>query len=90
MLELDENKIIVGLPIKLINKLNIVYYEETNKDKYTNLKCLICQEEFAEDNEIELVGLQRCTHIFHKDCIVVWLKGSKRCPICKDDITSET
>jgi len=36
MLELDENKVIVGLPKELINMLNIIYFEEINKDKYTN------------------------------------------------------
>lgn len=33
--------------------------------------CLVCREDFDEDNTIPLIG---CEHIFHRDCLQYYLK----------------
>ena len=30
-----------------------------------------------------------CKHIFHKKCLLKWLKQSNKCPLCKHDITED-
>ncbi|XP_058114302.1 E3 ubiquitin-protein ligase MBR2-like [Magnolia sinica] len=42
--------------------------------------CSICQEEYAEEDEIGTLG---CDHYFHITCIKKWLRYKNVCPICK-------
>ncbi|XP_059650554.1 RING-H2 finger protein ATL22-like [Cornus florida] len=46
----------------------------------TGMKCVICLEEL-------LVGLEAtrmpCSHVFHGDCILRWLRVSNFCPLCR-------
>ncbi|KNC55577.1 uncharacterized protein AMSG_01842 [Thecamonas trahens ATCC 50062] len=39
--------------------------------------CAVCQEEYTES---ETVAELPCHHLFHKACIVPWLKSSNSCP----------
>ncbi|TXG66868.1 hypothetical protein EZV62_008143 [Acer yangbiense] len=47
--------------------------------------CAICQEEFLVG--IEVTSLP-CSHIYHGDCIVKWLRTSHCCPLCRFKMTS--
>lgn len=72
--------------------VNIVSYDGNNC-KYTK-ECVICKRSLLEpsyetlsvntnimnDNEI-LIG--KCGHMFHSDCMCIWLKKSDFCPIDK-------
>lgn len=42
--------------------------------------CSICME--SEGGQIRL----DCGHMFHKDCVLKWLKKNKSCPICRSVI----
>ncbi|KAI3708348.1 hypothetical protein L2E82_37516 [Cichorium intybus] len=42
--------------------------------------CVICQVEF--ENE-EKIGVLKCCHEYHEECIKKWLIRRNRCPICK-------
>jgi Ring finger domain len=48
--------------------------------------CVICIEDFAENEEIKLLP---CQHPFHTQCIASWLKGSTKCPLCKYEIDGQ-
>ncbi|GAB4845320.1 hypothetical protein Ancab_038728 [Ancistrocladus abbreviatus] len=52
--------------------------------KATIDRCVICQVEYDEGEEI--VALQ-CEHPFHADCIAKWLQIKKVCPICSAEAT---
>ena len=43
--------------------------------------CSICTFEI-KDKAIQL----KCKHLFHKECVVEWLKINKICPVCRKDI----
>lgn len=49
-------------------------------DDDDDVKCSICQEEYAIGDEL---GRLKCEHRFHVDCIHQWLKLKNWCPICK-------
>jgi hypothetical protein len=42
------------------------------EEKSNDFICLICREDFYEDNTIPLIG---CEHIFHKECLQYYLKS---------------
>ncbi|XP_075506063.1 uncharacterized protein LOC142542995 isoform X2 [Primulina tabacum] len=46
-----------------------------------NIKCSICQEDFALGDEIG--ALVECEHGYHITCIYQWLRLKNWCPICK-------
>ena len=46
----------------------------TNDDE-----CPICMDGFDEKRGIRIT----CEHAFHKECIVEWLQGDNRCPVCR-------
>ncbi|CAH9115657.1 unnamed protein product [Cuscuta europaea] len=47
--------------------------------------CVICQHEYKEQ---ENVGIIRCGHEYHVDCIKKWLVVKNSCPICKSTALS--
>ncbi|KAG8382500.1 hypothetical protein BUALT_Bualt05G0083700 [Buddleja alternifolia] len=55
------------------------------KEKY-GLECAICLVEF-EDNDV-LRFLTTCCHVFHQECIDLWLEMHKTCPVCRRKLDS--
>ncbi|CAH8325747.1 unnamed protein product [Eruca vesicaria subsp. sativa] len=43
--------------------------------------CIICQDKI---NGAVVVNSLRCNHIFHRLCIVGWLRHNLSCPRCRD------
>lgn len=85
-----ENNINSNYDLEKIIDLSIKDYIDKNSNKisYTNLKdkddeCIICYENFDENNEILIF---KCKHYFHRECIIKWLKKNNNCPICQDII----
>ncbi|XP_059285509.1 probable E3 ubiquitin-protein ligase HIP1 [Lycium ferocissimum] len=55
--------------------------EPLEADGYRDdVKCSICQEEYAIGDEIGNLG---CEHGYHMECIKQWFKLKNWCPICK-------
>lgn len=50
--------------------------------------CSICQDEFLTS---ETSGrLRNCGHCFHRDCASMWYTRSVLCPVCRNDIRTNT
>ena len=72
---------------KFILELNEFQYKHIKK--YSTIKekkCSICLNKYKSPDIIKEFP---CKHIFHKTCILKWLKNSDRCPICKYDISGD-
>ena len=62
--------------------------EEGEKEiKHYNLKqnkeenCSVCMMKLVKDQEVSEL---KCGHIFHKECIMKWLKEyNYKCPVCR-------
>lgn len=53
-------------------------------EKYFDCKtCNICLEDFTNDESLLELN---CHHIYHKECIEIWLTTNKCCPQCRNDI----
>lgn len=50
------------------------------------LECAVCLSEFEEEEMLRL--LPGCCHVFHPDCIDVWLVDHVTCPICRTDVAA--
>jgi xanthosine utilization system XapX-like protein len=43
-------------------------------------KCQVCLTEYLATDDMQTLA---CGHYFHKDCIEVWVKSGKQCPLCR-------
>lgn len=49
-------------------------------------ECAVCLNDFQEEEVVRL--LPNCLHVFHMDCIDIWLQTNANCPLCRSDITT--
>ena len=72
-------------PIKsdLLNVLPENRISDINKLNEENKKCLICLDEYVNNDNVIYLP---CFHIFHKNCIIQWIKKHANCPLCKINI----
>ncbi|XP_016984458.1 E3 ubiquitin-protein ligase RNF13 isoform X2 [Drosophila rhopaloa] len=68
------------LPKSMLKKLPVLRYTKNNaNNKYDT--CVICLEDFIEDDKLRVLP---CSHPYHTHCIDPWLTENRRvCPICK-------
>ena len=85
LLELEEKigKVSNGLTDEEIKKLK---QEKFIKYKYLEDKCIICQYDFKE---LENIVVLQCKHCFHFPCIKPWISKQHHCPLCKTNIREE-
>ncbi|KAE9589759.1 hypothetical protein Lal_00021561 [Lupinus albus] len=48
-------------------------------------ECAVCLNEFQEDERLRIIP--NCSHVFHIDCIDVWLQNNANCPLCRTSIS---
>lgn len=70
------------------NDIDIVApYTEWKDDVETNrnqTKCPICLDDFITGNNYR--KLKECGHMYCDECLSIWFKEHKTCPICKKDV----
>ena len=49
-------------------------------------ECAVCLNEFQEDEKLRIIP--NCSHVFHIDCIDVWLQSNANCPLCRTSIST--
>ncbi|KAJ9182262.1 hypothetical protein P3X46_006277 [Hevea brasiliensis] len=49
-------------------------------------ECAVCLNEFQEDEKLRIIP--NCGHVFHIDCIDVWLQNNANCPLCRNSIST--
>ncbi|KAK8692912.1 hypothetical protein V6N13_070515 [Hibiscus sabdariffa] len=75
-----------GLDPELIEAFPTFYYstvKEFRREKY-GLECAICLGEFNDDDMLRLLTI--CCHVFHKECVDLWLESHKTCPFCRGEL----
>ncbi|CAI9767651.1 unnamed protein product [Fraxinus pennsylvanica] len=70
-----------GLSEDLISRLPSFKYKTGLFSKRSKKEvCVICHAEYRNGTRLTTLP---CTHIYHSECILRWLKLNKNCPVCR-------
>ncbi|XWS08801.1 hypothetical protein CRYUN_Cryun40dG0031800 [Craigia yunnanensis] len=79
-----------GLDESVIRSIPIFQFKKggDNRDFGERIfcECAVCLNEFQEDEKLRIIP--NCSHVFHIDCIDVWLQNNANCPLCRTSISS--
>ncbi|KAF7837487.1 RING-H2 finger protein ATL16 [Senna tora] len=71
-----------GLDEAVIRLIPVIQYRaEENR----GAECPVCLSEFREKEKLRMIP--NCSHVFHIDCIDVWLQNNANCPLCRTSIS---
>lgn len=75
-----------GLDPSVIDAFPTLVYSEVKELKIGkgSLECAVCLTEFEDDDHLRL--LNKCSHVFHPDCIDAWLSSHTTCPVCRANL----
>ncbi|KAI3717627.1 hypothetical protein L1987_69364 [Smallanthus sonchifolius] len=72
-----------GLHESVIRSIPVFNFK---KQKHSdNNECAVCLTEFQHDEKLRIIP--NCAHVFHIDCIDVWLQNNPNCPLCRNSIS---
>ncbi|XP_010279175.1 PREDICTED: E3 ubiquitin-protein ligase ATL41-like [Nelumbo nucifera] len=76
-----------GLDASVFASLPIfVYKQQTEQDQLggaTTTECAVCLSSLEEEERVRL--LPNCKHLFHVQCIDMWLDSHTTCPVCRTE-----
>lgn len=78
-----------GLDESVIRSIPILQFKkEGNRDlgERSFCECAVCLNEFQVDEKLRIIP--NCSHVFHIDCIDVWLQSNANCPLCRTSISA--
>ncbi|XP_077234730.1 RING/U-box superfamily protein [Tasmannia lanceolata] len=52
----------------------------------SDLECAVCLSEFCDDDVLRVLTV--CSHVFHPECIDLWLGSHTNCPVCRRELDS--
>ncbi|KAK1409160.1 hypothetical protein QVD17_35685 [Tagetes erecta] len=73
----------VGLSAAHISQLPISIYTSGMFSNNKEEMCAICQENFKFGKRVIVLP---CCHVYHRKCIIKWLKLKKNCPVCQKEV----
>ncbi|XP_047327622.1 E3 ubiquitin-protein ligase BIG BROTHER-like [Impatiens glandulifera] len=75
-----------GLPEHLISRLPKFKYSTGIFKKQKKEDCVICFTTYKRGDK--LIALP-CAHQYHSDCISLWLRQKKNCPMCLKEVSEQ-
>ncbi|CAN8287492.1 unnamed protein product [Cochlearia groenlandica] len=75
-----------GLNAEAIESFPTFLYSEVKTVRIGKggVECAVCLSEFEDDETLRL--MPPCCHVFHADCVDVWLSDHSTCPLCRADL----
>ncbi|XP_019441106.1 PREDICTED: RING-H2 finger protein ATL16-like [Lupinus angustifolius] len=85
-----------GLDEAVIRLIPLIQYKRQQEESSSSIgnrefgernfcECAVCLNEFQEDEKLRIIP--NCSHVFHIDCIDVWLQNNANCPLCRTSIS---
>uniref|UniRef100_A0A1J3IM24 RING-type E3 ubiquitin transferase n=1 Tax=Noccaea caerulescens TaxID=107243 RepID=A0A1J3IM24_NOCCA len=59
-----------------------------DEEEKSSQECSVCLNEFQEEEKLRI--LPNCCHLFHIDCIDIWLQNNANCPMCRTRVSCDT
>lgn len=78
-----------GINADIIKSFPTFLYSEVKERRIGKggVECAVCLCEFEDDETLRLMPI--CSHVFHADCVSVWLSDHSTCPLCRVDLLSQ-
>ncbi|KAL1200439.1 RING-H2 finger protein ATL38 [Cardamine amara subsp. amara] len=78
-----------GINADIINSFPAFLYSEVKERRIGKggVECAVCLCEFEDNETLRLMPI--CCHVFHADCVSVWLSDHSTCPLCRMDLLSQ-
>ncbi|XP_010241676.1 PREDICTED: RING-H2 finger protein ATL57-like [Nelumbo nucifera] len=67
-----------GLDPNTVKSLPVFAYDGSAKEP---VDCVVCLSEFDEGEAVKVIPY--CGHVFHPQCIDIWLSAHGSCPLCR-------
>ncbi|KAL2325756.1 hypothetical protein Fmac_024814 [Flemingia macrophylla] len=77
-----------GLEEAVIMLLPVIRYKPEDFGERATTECSVCLSEFQQDEKLRVIP--NCGHVFHIDCIDIWLHNNAHCPLCRTSVSSMT
>ncbi|KAJ7954729.1 RING-H2 finger protein [Quillaja saponaria] len=77
-----------GLEEALIRLIPVIQFKKQGSSDSSESECSVCLNEFQENDKLRIIP--NCSHVFHIDCIDVWLQNNANCPLCRTSISTNT
>ncbi|KAL8515755.1 hypothetical protein ACS0TY_014442 [Phlomoides rotata] len=79
-----------GLNEAQIRSIPIFKFQKVDKEEKVSdaklCECAVCLNEFQEEEKLRIIP--NCAHVFHIDCIDIWLQNNANCPLCRRSISA--
>ncbi|KAG7611689.1 Zinc finger RING-type [Arabidopsis suecica] len=62
--------------------------EGEEEEEKRSQECSVCLSEFQDEEKLRIIP--NCSHLFHIDCIDVWLQNNANCPLCRTRVSCDT
>lgn len=66
--------------LRLLHNIEKRFEDATAEELAAAGDCLVCREGFGADSKGKKLP---CSHIFHLDCLRMWLQHQQACPLCR-------
>ena len=73
-----------GLTENEFNQISIINYADGVSE---NTLCSICLNEFNQNERV--AQLPACKHLFHSECVRLWLNTHLECPYCRSNVKDQ-
>ncbi|KAG7532912.1 Zinc finger RING-type [Arabidopsis thaliana x Arabidopsis arenosa] len=88
-----EESVIRAIPIFKFKKRNdqndgVFTGEGEGEEEKSSQECSVCLSEFQDEEKLRIIP--NCCHLFHIDCIDVWLQNNANCPLCRARVSCDT
>ena len=71
---------------QVINSLERMEINEDNFENFNKENCAICADEYLLKQKIICLS---CSHFFHEECIITWLRKRNQCPVCRKELKTD-